>query len=87
MVVKVMERGDSMVDRLEKRQKLLRWQVKQRARFSIMSKVMVNVGFAGGYLAALVWGLFQLQGGGITMGILMAFTQLIGRIQRPLLDT
>ena len=86
MVVKVMERGDSMVDRLEKRQKLLRWQVKQRARFSIMSKVMVNVGFAGGYLAALVWGLFQLQGGGITMGILMAFTQLIGRIQRPLLD-
>ena len=86
MVVKVLERGQTMVDRLELRQQLLRKQVKSRARFSILTKTFVNVGFSGGYLAALVWGLFQLQDGLITVGVLMAFTQLISRIQRPLLD-
>ena len=86
MVVKVMEQSDNMVGKLEKRQATLRWQINKRARFSILSKVVVNVGFAGGYLAALVWGLFQLNDQIITVGVLMAFTQLISRIQRPLLD-
>ena len=86
MVVKVMERTGDMVDRLERRQQLLRWQVKCRARFSIFAKTMVNIGFAGGYLAALLWGLCQLQDGLITVGVLLAFTQLIHRIQRPLID-
>ena len=86
MVIKVLGRETSMVDRLEQRQALLRKQIKARARFSILSKTLVNIGFAGAFLIALVWGLFQLQAGLITMGVLMAFTQLINRIQRPMLD-
>ncbi|MBO4215124.1 MAG: ABC transporter ATP-binding protein, partial [Bacteroidaceae bacterium] len=86
MVIKVLGRETSMVDRLEQRQSLLRKQIKARARFSILSKTLVNIGFAGAFLIALVWGLFQLQAGIITMGVLMAFTQLINRIQRPMLD-
>jgi len=86
MVIKVLERSGLMVDKLESRQKVLRGQVKSRARFSIFSKTLINVGFAGAYLTALVWGLLQLQEGLITVGVLMAFTQLINRIQRPLLD-
>lgn len=86
MVIKVLEQGGNMVGKLEQRQKVLREQVKSRAKFSIFSKSVINIGFAGGYLTALVWGLFQLQDGLITVGVLMAFTQLINRIQRPLLD-
>ena len=86
MVVKVMEQSDKQVDKLERRQAVLRWQIKKRAMFSILSKTIVNIGFAGGYLAALVWGLFEVKDGIITVGVLMAFTQLISRIQRPLLD-
>ena len=86
MVIKVLERSGLMVDKLESRQKVLRGQVKSRARFSIFSKTLINVGFAGAYLTALVWGLLRLQEGLITVGVLMAFTQLINRIQRPLLD-
>ncbi len=86
LVVKVLERGPQMVERLESRQKLLRSQVKSRAKFSIFSKTLVNVGFMGSYLVGLVWGLVQLQEELITVGVLMAFTQLINRIQRPLLD-
>lgn len=86
MVIKTLERTATMVDKLENRQSLLREQIKSRARFSILTKTMVNVGFAGAYLVALVWGLFQLQDGIITVGVLIAFTQLINRIQRPMLD-
>ena len=86
MVVKGMEQSDRQVDKLERRQKTLRWQIKKRAMFSILSKTIVNIGFAGGYLAALIWGLFELNDGIITVGVLMAFTQLISRIQRPMLD-
>ena len=86
MVIKVLGRETSMVDKLEQRQSLLRKQIKTRARFSILSKTLVNIGFAGAFLIALVWGLFQLQAGFITVGVLMAFTQLINRIQRPMLD-
>ena len=86
MVIKVLGRESAMVDRLEQRQSLLRKQIKARARFSILSKTLVNIGFAGAFLIALVWGLFQLQAGLITVGVLMAFTQLINRIQRPMLD-
>ena len=88
MVVKVMEQSDNQVGKLERRQAVLRWQIKKRARFAIISKTMVNVGFAGGYLAALIYGLFQLYNRepGVTVGGIMAFTQLIGRIQKPMLD-
>ena len=86
MVIKVLGRESSMVDKLEQRQGLLRKQIKSRAKFSIFSKTLVNMGFAGAFLVALVWGLFQLQDGLITVGVLMAFTQLINRIQRPMLD-
>ncbi len=86
LVVKVLERAPLMVDRLEKRQQLLRSQVRSRAKFSIFSNTLVSIGFMGSYLVALTWGLMQLQEGLITVGVLMAFTQLINRIQRPILD-
>ncbi len=86
LVVKVLERGPLMVDRLENRQRMLRGQVRSRAKFSIFSNTLVSVGFMGSYLVGLTWGLMQLQDGLITVGVLMAFTQLIHRIQRPILD-
>lgn len=86
MVVKVMGRSEHMVSSLEQRQGLLRRQIKARARFSIFSRSMINIGFAGAYLVAFVWGLLQLDRGIITVGVLTAFLQLVYRIQRPLLD-
>lgn len=86
MVIKVLWRESTMVGRLEQRQRVLHKQIKARAKFSILSKSLVNIGFAGTYLTALAWGLIQLDNGLITVGVLMAFTQLINRIQRPMLD-
>lgn len=86
MVIKVMEMADTMIQKLEKRQSLLRWQIKQRAKFSIFTRTIVFIGFRGSALVALIFSLFQLNEGLITVGVLMAFTQLIGRIQHPLLE-
>lgn len=86
MILKVLERGPMMVQKLADRQHVLRRQVRSRAKLSIATKSLVTIGFTGGYFVALVWGLFQLQSGMITVGVLMAFTQLISRIQRPLID-
>lgn len=86
MVIKVLGRENRMINRLEQRQSLLHRQIKSRARFSILSKSLINIGFTGAYLTALTFGLFQLKDGLITVGVLMAFTQLVSRIQRPMLD-
>ena len=86
MVIKVLWRENTMVNKLEQRQSLLHKQIKGRAKFAILSKSLVSIGFSGAYLTALAWGLIQLDEGLITVGVLMAFTQLINRIQRPMLD-
>lgn len=86
MVIKIMEMADNMVNQLEKRQSLLRWQIKTRAKFSILTRIIIFIGFRGSALVALIYCLFQLNSGIITVGVLMAFTQLIGRIQHPLLE-
>lgn len=86
MVIKVMEMADRMVSRLARRQQLLQWQTQQRARLSILTRTIVFIGFRGGSIAALAYGLVQVQNNIITVGMLMAFTQLVWRIQHPLLD-
>ena len=86
MVIKVLERSNTMVDRLEQRQWLLRQQIKSRARFSILSKSIVNIGFSGAFLAALIVAIFHVYEGAITVGVLMSFMQLTNRIQQPLID-
>lgn len=86
MVIKVLEQGEAMVGRLERRQSLLRHQVRSKARFSIIARGVVSFGFSGSYLLALTYGLFQLSDGLITVGVLVAFTQLVSRIQQPLLE-
>lgn len=86
MVIKVLERNTSMVDRLEQRQGLLRKQIISRSRFSILSNSIVYIGFRGAFLAALILAIFQVYEGIITAGVLMSFMHLTNRIQQPLLD-
>lgn len=86
MVIKVLERGGTMVDRLEQRQGLLRKQIKGRARFSILSKSIISIGFTGASIAAFIVAIYQVHAGIINVGVLMAFMQITYRIQRPLFD-
>lgn len=57
--------------------------VRYRARYSVTSSLVMNVGFSSAYLFAFLWGTHRLAEGLITYGALIAFVQLVGQIQRP----
>ena len=86
MVVKTLEQGDGMTRKLGALHHQLYGEVVARTRFSVLSRSLVSMGFSFGYLTALLWGVFRIQEGAITFGVMTAFLQLVGRIQRPLSD-
>lgn len=85
-IVKTLEQSSGMMSRLAKWQDQLFGEVIVRTRFSILSRGLVSMGFSAGYLTAFLWGVFSIQEGVITFGVMTAFLQLVGRIQRPLAD-
>lgn len=85
-VIKTLEQGERHVDKLENVQQTLRSRVMGRTRFSISAHALVSAAFAGGYLTAFLWGAVRLSLGTISFGTMTAFLQLVGKVQRPLLD-
>ena len=85
-IVKTLEQSGGMMQRLAGWQERLLGEVIQRTRFSVLSRGLVSMGFSAGYLTAFLWGVFSIQGGVIMFGVMTAFLQLVGRIQRPLAD-
>ncbi len=85
-IVKTLEQSGGMMQCLAGWQERLLGEVIQRTRFSVLSRGLVSMGFSAGYLTAFLWGVFSIQGGVITFGVMTAFLQLVGRIQRPLAD-
>lgn len=86
MLIKTLEAGDRMVDRLGDTQTVLREHVRQRTKFSIVSNLFVNGGFSLGYLVAFLWGAVRMSAHTITFGQMTAFLQLVFRIQGPARD-
>ena len=58
----------------------------RRARFSILSRIFVALAFSGGHAMAFLWGVWGISAGTVTYGMMTAFLQLVGQIQRPLVD-
>jgi ABC-type multidrug transport system fused ATPase/permease subunit len=86
MLIKTLEKDQTMVDRLGDSQSVLRQQVKSRTLFSVVSQLFMNVGFSMGYLIAFTWCAVGLFHGTITYCMMTAFLQLVYRIQGPARD-
>ena len=86
MVVKTLECDDMMVRRLGDTHAELRQRVRRKTKFSVFSRLILNVGFASGYLVAFLWSAVRLYEGTITFGAMTAFLQLVYRIQGPARD-
>ena len=86
MVLKTLERVDTMANHLDQTQAYLRHQIRHKTKFSSFSSTLLNIGFATGYLITFLWGAHRLQDGTITYGMMMAFIQLVGQIQTPFRD-
>ena len=83
MLIKTMESDAAMVDKLETTQSELRQKVVKRTAFSVMSNLILNFGFALGYLVAFLWSALRMSAGTLTFGGMTAFLQLVNRIQGP----
>ncbi|MBR3512850.1 MAG: ABC transporter ATP-binding protein [Bacteroidaceae bacterium] len=83
MVIKTLERMQTISDMLAGEQAQLRHQVRRRTLFSTTSNLVLNVGFGAAYLFTFLWSAYQLSLGVITFGMMTAFIQLCGQIQGP----
>ncbi|MBO1364088.1 ABC transporter ATP-binding protein [Prevotella sp. A2931] len=83
MLIKTMESDATMVDRLENTQSELRRRVVKRTMFSVFSNLILNFGFAAGYLIAFLWAAIRMSNHSLSFGGMTAFLQLVSRIQAP----
>ena len=54
-----------------------------RLGYSALSRGFMSVGFSAGYLVAFIWGVLGLKDGSVTYGLMVAFLQMVGQVQRP----
>lgn len=83
MLIKTLESDAVMVDKLENTQSELRHNVVKRTAFSVFSSLIMNFGFALGYLVAFLWAAVRMSSHTLTFGGMTAFLQLVNRIQSP----
>lgn len=86
LIVKTMETVGMMIERLAVEQRRLQQGVRKRTRFTTFSSLMLNFGFAVGYLIAFAWAAVRMAAGTLTFGGMTAFLQLVARIQAPARD-
>ena len=85
-LLKSLESGASVIGNLSGMQTDLISKIRNRARFTLITRSLIAVCFSMGYLIAFVWGGMQLRSGAITFGVMTFFLQLVGQIQRPIID-
>lgn len=83
MLIKTLEKDDAMIDKLEDTQSELRRNVVKRTMFSLFSNLILNLGFAVGYLVAFLWSALRMYNHTLSFGGMTAFLQLVAKIQGP----
>lgn len=58
----------------------------RRTRFSVVSRGFMSLALQAGHVIAFIWGVIGISKGIVTYGMMTAFLQLIGQIQRPLVE-
>ena len=85
-LLQTLEYGEASSDELNDLQGELYDSEIRRTKFSVISRIFVALAFQAGYATAFMWGVLGISTGTVTYGMMTAFLQLVGQIQRPLLD-
>lgn len=85
-VLRSLESGDWVTGRLDDMQQSLKGKINRRARFTVVSRLLISSSFSFGYIIAFIWGALQLRSGAITFGVMTSFLQLVSQIQHPILQ-
>lgn len=54
-----------------------------RLNYNAVSRGFMKLGFSAGYALVFLWGVFGLKNGTVSYGMMVAFLQLVGQVQRP----
>lgn len=57
-----------------------------RLKYNAVARGFMILGFMGGYAAAFLWGVLGIRSGAVTYGMMTAFLQLVGQVQRPIAE-
>lgn len=77
---------DRVVDKFSLILGSLRKAYVKRLNYNSLARSLMGFGFMAGYTAAFLWGIFGIRDGVVTYGMMTAFLQLVGQVQRPLVD-
>lgn len=83
MVVRTMGSTDDVIDSLDGIQDEVQAKTITRLNYSAISRAFLQLGFFAGYAAAFVWSVYGIKEGVVTYGLMTAFLQLVGQVQRP----
>ena len=83
IVVLTISGARRMVERLKWLQEDLYGDTVKRLNYGAIARTFMNLGFTSGYAVAFLWGVFGVRSGAVTFGMMTAFLQLVGQVQRP----
>ncbi|WP_019539841.1 ABC transporter ATP-binding protein [Proteiniphilum acetatigenes] len=86
VLIQTLAQNIPVSDKLDTIQSILYNRVMKRTNFTVFSRMLIMAGFATGYVIAFLWGIKGIYEGAITFGMMTAFLQLVGQIQRPLVE-
>jgi len=86
VVVNTLGATAGVLDKMGSLQEILKSKTFKRLNYSAVSGAFLRFGFAAGYATAFFWGVFGIKGGTVSYGLMVAFLQLVGQIQRPVAD-
>ena len=85
-VIQGLEYGANSSSELKMIQNDFYSKIMRRTRFSIVARILTALAFSLGYAIAFLWGVRGIWLGSVSFGLMTAFLQLVGQIQRPLLE-
>ena len=86
IVVLTLIGAERVMTRLGLLQKDVQDQTDSRIRYNAVARGFMIFGFMGGYAAAFLWGVLGIKSGAVTFGMMTAFLQLVGQVQRPIAE-
>ncbi|MBB4036615.1 ABC-type multidrug transport system fused ATPase/permease subunit [Dysgonomonas hofstadii] len=86
VLIQTLVQNKVVTDKLSFFQNILYGQTLKRINFTLFSRTLVMAGFATGYVTAFLWGVNGIYEGTVSFGVMTAFLQLVGQVQRPMVD-
>lgn len=78
--------ASKVIEKLGGTQQELQSTTVKRLNYNSVARAFLHIGFIGTYIVAFLWGIYGIKSGNVTYGMMTAFLQLVGQVQRPITE-